>query len=102
MDTKKQSSYLLDGLSISKLVLGPGEKAKWIRLPSTFTRKIPVDHTEIATPAKLKQWEHLDRISGETSGNERMITVDLAIPSQENVSYAIRTALGWQVMDQLN
>ena len=57
---QKQSSYLLDGLSVSKLVLRPSEKAKWIRLPSTFTRKeIPVDQSEIATPAKLKQWKHL-------------------------------------------
>ena len=41
---------------VLKLVLGPNEKAKWIRLPSTFTRiEIPVDQIEIATPAKLKQ-----------------------------------------------
>ena len=108
---EKQSSYLLDGLSVSKVVLGPGEKAKWIRLPSTFTRKeIPVDQSEIAIPAKLKQWKHLDRISGETGGNES-ITVDLliganclkvlepleVIPSQENAPYSIRTALGWCV-----
>ena len=30
---QKQSSYLLDDLSVSKLVLGSSEKAKWIRLP---------------------------------------------------------------------
>ena len=53
---QKQSSYLLDRLSVSKLVLGPSEKAKWIRLTSTFTRKeMPVDQNEIVTPAKLKQ-----------------------------------------------
>ena len=105
---QKQSSYLLDGLSVSKLVLRPSEKVKWIRLPSTFTRKeIPVDQSEIATPAKLKQWKYLDRISREIGGNES-ITVDLSIganclkalepleviPSQGNGPYAIRTALG--------
>ena len=113
---QKQSSYLLDGLSVSKLVLRPSEKAKWIRLPSTFTRKeIPVDQSEIATPAKLKQWKHLDRISGEIGGNER-ITIDLligvnclkvlepleVIPSQRNRPYAIRTALGWCVIGPID
>ena len=105
---QKQSSYLLDRLSVSKLVLGPSGKAKWIRLPSTFTRKeIPVDQSEIATPAKLKDWKHLDRFSEEIGGNES-INVDLligvnylkalelleVIPSQGNGPYAIRTGLG--------
>ena len=73
---QKHSFYLLDGLSVSKLVLGPSEKVNWIRLSSTFKRKeISVDQSEIATPAKLKHWKHLDRISGETGGNES-ITVE--------------------------
>ena len=76
---QKQSFSLLDGLSVSKLVLGSSQKAKWIRIPSTFTREeIPVDQSEIATPAKLKQWKHLNRISGEIVGNESII-VDLLI-----------------------
>ena len=105
---REQSSYLLDGLSVSKLVLGPNEKAKWFRLPSTFTRKkIPVDQSEIAISATLKQWKHLDRIS-RGIGRSESITVDLlietnflkalkpleVIPSQVNGPYAIRTALG--------
>ena len=105
---REQSSYLLDGLSVSKLVLGPSEKAKWFRLPSTFTRKeIPVDQSEIAISATLKQWKHLDRIS-RGIGRSESITVDLlietnflkalkpleVIPSQVNGPYAIRTALG--------
>ena len=109
---QKQSSYFLDKLSVLKLVLGPSEKAKWIRLSSAFTRKeISVDQSEIATPAKLKQWKHLDKISGEIGGNES-ITVDLLIganclkaleplevtPSQGNGTYAIRTALGWCII----
>ena len=50
-----------------------------IRLPSAFTRKeIPVDQSEIVTPAKLKQWKYLDRISGKIGGDESL-TVDLLI-----------------------
>ena len=76
---QKQSSYLLVGLYVLKLVLGPSEEVKWVRFPSTFTRKeIPVDQSEIATPAKLKQRKYLDRISGEIGGNESL-TVDLLI-----------------------
>ena len=106
---QKQSSYSLDGLSVSKLVLGPSEKTNWIRLPSTFTRKkIPVDQSKIATSAELKQWKHLDRISGEIGGNESITVNQLigtnclkalepleVIPSQGNRPYAIRTTLGW-------
>ena len=113
---QKQSSYLLDGLSISKLVLGPSEKGKRVRLSPTFTRKeIPVDQSEIATPANLKQWKHLDTFSGENDGNES-ITVDLLIGDnclkalellevflrQENGPYSIRTALGWCVIGPIN
>ena len=86
---QKQSFYLLDGLSVSQLVLGSSEKAKWIRLPSTFTREeIPVDQSEIATPAKLKQWKHLNRISEEIVGNESII-VDLLIAAS-SVTYVQR------------
>ena len=106
---QKQSSYSLDGLSVSKLVLGPSEKANWIRLPSTFTRKkIPVDQSQIATSAELKQWKQLDRISGEIGGNESITVNQLiginclkalepleVIPSRGNRPYAIRTTLGW-------
>ena len=112
---QKQSSYLLDGLSVSKLVLGPSEKAKWIRLPSNFTRKeIPVDQNKTATPAKLKQWKHTDRISGEIGGNES-ITVDLlisnclkalesleVISSQGNGPCAMRTSLGWCIIGPID
>ena len=66
---QKQLSYMLDSLSISKLVLGSGEKANWIRLPSTFTRKdIPVDQSSIVIPAKQNQSKHLKRVLEETGG----------------------------------
>ena len=83
-----------------------------IRIPSTFSRKeVPVDQSEIATPANLKQQRHLDRISGEIGGNES-ITIDLligvnclkalepleTISSQGNGPYATRTALSWCVI----
>ena len=113
---QKQSSYSLDGLSVSKLVLGPTEKANWIRLPSTFTRKkIPVDQSQIAVSAELKQWKHLDRISGEIGGNESITVNQLigtnclkalepleVIPSLGNRPYAIRTTLGWWVIGPIN
>ena len=98
----------MDGLYVSKLVLGSGEKAKWIRHPSTFTKEnISKNQSETLTTVKLKQWKHLDRFSEEFCGNES-ITVDLliganslkalepleVIPSQENGPYAIRAALG--------
>ena len=86
---QKWSFSLLDGLSVSKLVLGSSQKAKWIRIPSTFTREeIPVDQSEIATPANLKQWKHLNRISGEIVGNESII-VDLLIGAS-SVAYVQR------------
>ena len=70
---------------------------------------------EIATATKLKQWKHLDRISGEVGVNE-IITVDLligasclkvlepleVIPSQGNGPYAIRTALGCCVIGPID
>ena len=95
---------------------GPGEKSELIRLPSTFTwKEIPVDQTEILTGGKLKQWKHLDRMSGEIGVNEST-TVNLliganclkamepqeVIPSQGNERYAIRTALGWWVVGQID
>ena len=71
---------------------------------------MPVDQSEIATP-NLKQWNPLDRISGETGAN-KSITVNLLIgtnylkaleplevvPSQGNGPYGIRTAFGWCVI----
>ena len=81
----------------------------------SYLKQIPVGQSEIPTPAKIKQWKHLERISVEIRGNES-ITVDLyievnclkalepleVIPSQGNGSYAIRAALGWCVIGPID
>ena len=101
---------------IGKQNQSSGEKAKRIRLPSTFTRNdIPRGQSKPATPIKLNQWKHLDLIPGENGGNES-ITVSFliganylkaletleVIPSQGNRTYAIRTGLGWRVIGPID
>ena len=70
-----------------------------------------MDRSEIATPAKLKQWQYWERISGFLGENDN-ISVDLligancvealqpleVIPSQQDGPYAYRTILGWSVV----
>ena len=74
-----------------------------------------MDRSDIATPAKLKQWEHLEKISSFVGENHN-INVDLLIgancvealqplgiiPSQQDayrtIPYAYRTILGWCVV----
>ena len=88
---------------------------KWIKLLSSYTKEeIPVDRSEIATPAKLKQWQYWERISGFLGENDN-ISVDLligancvealqpleVIPSQQDGPYAYRTILGWCVVGQI-
>ena len=53
---EKQSTHILDGIKVWKLTPEADKYQKWINLPSTYTKEeIPVDRSEIATPAKLKQ-----------------------------------------------
>ena len=73
-----------------------------------------MDRSEIATPAKLKQWQYWERISGFLGENDN-ISVDLligancvealqqveVIPSQQDGPYAYRTILGWCVVGQV-
>ena len=70
-----------------------------------------MDRSEIATPAKLKQWQYLEKISSFLGENDN-ISVDLligancvealqpleVIPSQQDGPYAYRTILGWSVV----
>ena len=70
-----------------------------------------MERSEIATPAKLKQWQYLEKISSFLGENDN-ISVDLligancvealqpleVIPSQQDGSYAYRTILGWCVV----
>ena len=70
-----------------------------------------MDRSEIATPAKLKQWQYLEIISSFLKENDN-ISVDLLIgancvealqplefiPSQQDGPYGYRTILGWSVV----
>ena len=82
---------------------------KWIKLPSSYTKEeIPVDQSETAMPAKLKQWQCLEEISSFLGQNANII-VDLlnvvncveaiqpleVIPSQQDGPCAYRTILRW-------
>ena len=52
---QKFSSTLVDGIMVSKQVLGARDQIHWVKLPKLYTRKeIPVDPAEVATPLKLK------------------------------------------------
>ena len=67
--------------------------------------------SETATPAKLKQWQYLEKIS-RFLGENYNISMDLlisancvealqpleVIPSQQDRPYAYRTILGWCVV----
>ena len=105
---QKESSYIVEGLSISKATVSDGNP-RWIKLSSAFLKKeIPVDSYEITTARKLKKWDCLEKISKELGDNED-ISVDLliganclealepveVIPRQNDGPYVIRTALGW-------
>ena len=78
------------------------------KLPLSYTKEeIPVNRSEIATPATLKQWQYLEKISSFLGENDN-ISVDLfiganfveafqlleVIPSQQDGPYGYRTILG--------
>ena len=46
-----------------KVVSSRNNYEDWLELPDTYTKKyLPVGKEEVATPSKLKQWGHLERI----------------------------------------
>ena len=108
---ERQSAHIIDGIKVCKLTPEADKHQKWIKLPSSYTKEeIPVDRSEIATPAKLKQWQYLEKISSFLGENDN-ISVDLliganfvealqlleVIPSQQDRPYAYMTILGWCV-----
>ena len=109
---ERQLTHITDGIKVWKLTPEADKHQKWIKLPSSYTKEeIPVDRSEIATPAKLKQWQYLEKISSFLGENDN-ISVDLligadcvetlqpleVIPSQQDEPYAYRTILGWCVV----
>ena len=108
---ERQSTHITDGIKVCKLTPEADEHQKWIKLPSSYiNEEIPVDRSEIATPAKLKQWQYLEKLSNFLGGNDN-ISVDLlngancveallpleVIPSQQDGPYACMTILQWYV-----
>ena len=88
----------------------------WLELPDTYTKKyLPVGKEDVATPSKLKNWGHLERILDEINEDDN-ISVGLlivanctkalepidVIPSKNNGPYAIKTRLGWCIVGPVN
>ena len=109
---ERQSTHIIDGIKVCKLTPEADEHQKWIKLPSSYTKEeILVDRSEIATSAKLKQQQYLEKISRFLGENDN-ISVDLligaicvealqpleVIPCQQDGPYAYRTILGWRVV----
>ena len=107
-DQERQSTHIIDGIKVCKLT---PKADKHQKLPLSYTKEeIPVNRSEIATPATLKQWQYLEKISSFLGENDN-ISVDLliganfvealqlleVIPSQQDRPYAYMTILGWCV-----
>ena len=104
-DQERQSTHIIDGIKVCKLT---PKADKHQKLPLSYTKEeIPVNRSEIATPATLKQWQYLEKISSFLGENDN-ISVDLfiganfveafqlleVIPSQQDGPYGYRTILG--------
>ena len=109
---ERRSTHNIDDIKVWKLAPEADKHQKWIKLPSSYSKEeIPVGRSEIATPAKLKQWEYLEKIS-RFLGENGNISVGLlisancvealqpleVIPSQQDGPYEYRTILGWCVV----
>ena len=104
-DQERQSTHIIDGIKVCKLT---PKADKHQKLPLSYTKEeTPVNRSEIATPATLKQWQYLEKISSFLGENDN-ISVDLfiganfveafqlleVIPSQQDGPYGYRTILG--------
>ena len=76
--------------------------------PVTYAKKyLWVGKEDIATPSKLKQWGHLERILDEINEDDN-ISAELwigfvhVIPSKNNGPYAIKTRLVWCIVSPVN
>ena len=84
------------------------KRIQWVKLPKLYSRELPVDSAEIATPEKLKKWRYCDSIT-KCIARDDEVSVDLligtnciqtlepisVISSQDGVPYAPQTILGW-------
>ena len=76
--------------------------------PVTYAKKyLWVGKEDIATPSKLKQWGHLERILDEINEDDN-ISAELwigfvhVIPCKNNGPYAIKTRLVWCIVSPVN
>ena len=111
-DQERQSTHIIDGIKVCKLT---PKADKHQKLPLSYTKEeTPVNRSEIATPATLKQWQYLEKISSFLGENDN-ISVDLfiganfveafqlleVIPSQQDGPYGYRTILGYCVVGSI-
>ena len=102
---QKVSSTLVDGIMVTKQVLGARDQINWVKLPKLYTRKeTPVDPAEVTTPLKLKKCRYLDCIAGKIASDDA-ISIDVLIDANctkasEPIDFiasknGVPYALGW-------
>ena len=99
-----------------KVTCGNDDSYDWLELPDTYTKKyLPADKEDVATPSKLKQWNHLESIVGKINQKED-ISVGLLIgencakalepidimPSKNDGPYVFKTKLAWCIVGPVN
>ena len=91
--------------------MSKNKRIQWVKLPKLYSRELPVDSAEIATPEKLKKWRFFDGIAKGIARDDKG-SVDLligtnciqalkpisVISSQDGVPYALQTILGWCIV----
>ena len=71
----------MDGITVSKHVLGARDRIHWVKVSKLHSRKeIPVDPSEVATPLKLKKWDYLYCIAGKIASDDA-VSIDVLIGS---------------------
>ena len=103
------NSSVISGLKVAS---SRNSSKDWPELPGTYTKKyLPIGKEDIATPSKLKQWGHLERVLDKINEDDN-ISVGLliganctkalelidVIPSKNGGPYAIKTRLGWCIV----
>ena len=97
-------------------VTGMTGDSSLLALPKLYAKRdIPVDKEEIATPAKIKEWEHLRSISNEIVQKDdlqaglligancmKALEPTKIIHSEGGGPYAYKPRLGWCVVGPIN
>ena len=103
-------------ISGMKVASSRGSSEDWLELPDTYTKKyLPVGKEDVATPSKLKNWGHLERILDEINEDDNIFVglliganyakaldpIDVIL-SKSNGPYAIKTRLVWYIAGRVN